>query len=230
MPGSRCPADRAAVLELAFLRHELSQPLTYLTGSIERLKRDATSPASRDRLLGALSTIEETVLHLNDIVRRIGTGSSADTLEPVDLAQLVRGTVAMVEGEVERVASLVTEVSCTATVLANRSRLRQALINLLTNAVFAVRESDDARGTITVRLLSEGTSHVALIVQDDGVGIPEQARTRVGRLHFTTRSDGSGLGLALCRSVVESHGGSLVLEPAPGRGVRAKMILPVSQT
>jgi signal transduction histidine kinase len=104
------------------------------------------------------------------------------------------------------------------------------LLNLLTNAAFAVRDRAEGRGSIVVRVRCDGhdARHVTLDVVDDGVGIRERERAMVGEVHFTTRPDvGRGFGLALCRSIVESYGGSFRLDPARPHGTRARVVLPV---
>src|SRR5262252_1416823 len=101
MIANRCRGEGSATFELALLRHELSQPLTYLTASITLLldQVEEGSPVAEvqpSAIRDALTAIQETVLHVNSIVRRIGMGCSKDELEPVDLSALVHGTLSIV--------------------------------------------------------------------------------------------------------------------------------------
>jgi signal transduction histidine kinase len=236
MIANRCPGEGSAAFELALLRHELSQPLTYLTASITLLidQVEDGSAGVKDQpsvIRDALATIEETVLHVNSIVRRIGMECSNDQLEPVDLSSVVHGTLSIVESEMAGTAELVVRIECAPIVRANPGRLRQAFLNVLTNALFAVRESAKPKGTIVVSLVPDGVDRVLLTVQDDGIGIPEDVRDRLGALDFTTRPGiGTGVGLALSRYIVESYGGSLALEPVSSGGALAKIVLPVAPT
>jgi two-component system NtrC family sensor kinase len=93
--------------------------------------------------------------------------------------------------------------------------LNQLFMNLLVNAVQSIPE----QGEITVETAAEGGDAVVRII-DSGVGIPEEIKTRLFDLGFTTRNEsgGSGLGLALCRRIVENHGGTIAVESTPGEG------------
>jgi len=160
------------------------------------------------------------------MVRRIGAEGS-DEIGPVDLADIVEKTLLITEDGIARSADLVREIECQAIVNANPTRLRQVLLNLLTNAVFAVRDTNRGRGMITVRLVRASDDEVALEVLDDGVGIRESERSVLGELHVTSRpGSGRGFGLALCRSIIESYGGSIQLDARDSRGTRARVVLP----
>jgi len=218
-------------VELALIRHELSQPLTFLMTSLSllrlRIERDLQTCDGAASFMAALSAAHESATHIGDIVRRIGTEGS-DDIGPVDLAEVVEKTLLIAEDGIERHARLVRQIEGRAIVNANATRLRQVLLNLLTNAVFAIRDVSSDRGTIVVRLAREGESFVVLEVTDDGIGIPENETTRVGELHFTSRPEqGFGFGLALCRSVVESYSGSFHIDAKRTGGTRARVVLPL---
>jgi signal transduction histidine kinase len=187
------------------------------------------SELSREPLSDSLSTIQDAIQHVNDIVRGIGTGAPTDKVELFELAALVNATLSIVDSEVARTAVLVKEIASRACVRANRSRMRQAIMNLLTNALLAIRETERGRGTIIVRL-REASGHLELTVQDDGVGIREEIKGHIGKALFTTRAEGSGIGLTLCRTIVESYGGSVALDTAPAGGAIATVVLPVAFT
>jgi signal transduction histidine kinase len=222
--------EYAHSVELALIRHELSQPLTFLMTSLSllrlRIERDLQSCEGSVSLIGALSAAHESASHIGDMVRRIGAEGS-DEIGPVDLSDVVEKTLLIAEDGIAHTADLVREIECPAIVNANPMRLRQVLLNLLTNAVFAVRDTNRGRGTITVRLVRASEDEVALEVLDDGIGIRESERTMLGALHFTSRPErGRGFGLALCRSIIESYGGSIQLEARDSRGTRARAVLP----
>jgi two-component system sensor histidine kinase HydH len=93
-------------------------------------------------------------------------------------------------------------------------QMRQVLVNLLANAAQAMRGS----GRVVVAASPSPKGGVQLRVRDEGPGVPDDARPRLFEALFTTKAKGSGLGLALCRRILEAHGATIVLEPAdPGR-------------
>lgn len=226
--------EYAHSVELALIRHELSQPLTFLMTSLSllrlRIERDLHSCRGAASLVGALTAAHESASHIGDIVRSIGAEGSDDA-GPVDVADVVEKTLLITEDGITRSAHLAREVECHPVVNANATRLRQVLLNLLTNALFAVRDLDSGRGTITVRLVPAGDDAVALEVLDDGIGIQESERMQLGELHFTSRPGrGRGFGLALCRSIIESYGGNFQIESRQPRGTKTRVVLPLAHT
>lgn len=224
--------EYAHSVELALIRHELSQPLTFLMTSLSllrlRIERDLPSCEGSVSLIGVLTAAHESASHIGEMVRSIGVDGS-DQIGPVNFADVVEKTLLITEDGIARSSDLVREIECQAIVNANATRLRQVLLNLLTNAVFAVRDLDQGRGTIAVRLVRAGDDEVALEVLDDGIGIRESERTMLGELHFTSRPErGRGFGLALCRTIVESYGGTFQLDARHTRGTRARVVLPLA--
>jgi signal transduction histidine kinase len=102
--------------------------------------------------------------------------------------------------------------------------LEQLLLNLLRNAAQALGSG----GSVTIRVQSHDGS-VALEVRDDGSGIPADALDRVFEPMFTTRPDGTGLGLTIARRIAIAHGGQLELESARGQGTTARLTLPLER-
>jgi signal transduction histidine kinase len=89
-------------------------------------------------------------------------------------------------------------------------QMRQVLVNLLANAAQAMR----GRGRVELEARPTAAGGVHLRVRDDGPGVPTEVRPRIFEALFTTKAKGSGLGLALCRRIMEAHGATIVLEPA----------------
>jgi len=112
------------------------------------------------------------------------------------------------------------------TVPVDRERLRRALVNLLENATHAVLAKGAAQGRILVELQRSG-GVACLSVTDDGIGIPEDLQARVFEPLFSTKSFGSGLGLAVVREVLEGHQGQVALESQPGVGTTVRLCLPM---
>jgi signal transduction histidine kinase len=104
---------------------------------------------------------------------------------------------------------------------ADPAEIERVVYNLLTNAVEAMAGTGD----LTVRVTSEG-GEARIAVEDTGAGIPEADRPQLFRPFFTTRERGVGMGLAICRRIVEENGGSVSVETTPGRGSRFTVKLP----
>ena len=102
-------------------------------------------------------------------------------------------------------------------------RIKEALFNLLANAV----EATPRRGEVTARIAARD-GLVEVIIRDTGRGMPPDVLARVGTPFFTTRAEGTGLGVLLARSVFSQHGGTLELSSVPGKGTTATCLLPVT--
>jgi signal transduction histidine kinase len=221
-------------LELAFLRHELGQPLHYLENSLTLGRRRLEAAVARNEqqafegVFDALDAAQEAAHHLIDLVRRIGYGQQVDDVADVDVVDVVSTTLLIVSEKIERRARLTTDFRLNPYVRASQTRLRQVLLNLLSNALNAVEGANVSHASIAVRVAADEPGFMSLTVEDNGSGIASIHRHRVGEPYFTTNPRGSGLGIAVARSIVESFGGTLTLESEAGRGTRARVVLPIS--
>lgn len=211
---------RALALLGAQVAHEIKNPLAAVQGLVELLAEDAAGDAKAARRLsivaGEVTRIERIVTEYLACARPLGA------TEPtrVDLAALSRDAAALVEGRARRTGARL-EVDAPAPLLArvDPRRIKEALINLLLNAV----ESGASR----VRLQARAAGQEAeLSVEDDGRGMSAPALASLGRPFYTTREDGTGLGVVLARRAAEQHGGSLRHESEEGRGTTATLRLP----
>ena len=112
-----------------------------------------------------------------------------------------------------------------ATLAADPRRLKEALINLVANAI----EATPAGGEVAVEVW-RADEEVEIVVRDTGRGMAAETLRRIGTPFFTTRDDGTGLGVVLARSVIAQHGGSLRYESEPGKGTRVSVTLPLVAT
>ena len=141
--------------------------------------------------------------------------------EQVDVSQLLTGTAAVLEARA-RAQGVVLEVSSEPLVASvDPRRLKEALFNLMANALEAC-----APGARVEARAERREDAVHLIVKDTGRGMSPETLARVGTPFFTTREQGTGLGVTLARSVALQHGGTLTFESEPGRGTVATLLLP----
>lgn len=213
-------ARTRAVEELTgHFAHELKNPLAALKGVVELLTEGATDERTKRRLevaSGEVARLEHVLKHGLDFTRPV----SAARRTPLDLGALAREVVAVAEVQAQR-RGVQLEARVEATdVPADAALLKAALLNLTLNALEATPPG--GRVTLTAQLTSE---HVELQLTDTGRGMDAATLARVGEPFFTTREDGTGLGVALARQVAAQHGGSLRFTSAPGRGTTATFTL-----
>jgi PAS domain S-box-containing protein len=150
-----------------------------------------------------------------------------DHVAPIDLNTVVRDVAAMLRlaGKLGRVELVLALEPTYVTITVNRSRIEQILVNLVTNAVDAIGDLNAGRVTITVR---STPTHAICTVSDTGGGIPAAIRDQIFDPFFTTKGPekGTGLGLPVVRDIVDSYGGTLHIESAPGKGTTFTFELP----
>lgn len=203
--------------------HELKNPLTPIRMGATALARNREAAVAET---GEMILAE--VQRLDDMARdfsRFGKPPSGPPA-PVDLGELIRilvGRHAPPQGTPPRIE---VEVSPgTPLIQGHHDALSRALLNLLVNALEALDDQPDGVVRIVARAVPGGAE---VTLEDNGPGIPEELREAVWSPEVTTRRRGSGLGLALVRQTVQAHGGTIELEPAPGRGTRFRITLPAS--
>jgi signal transduction histidine kinase len=196
--------------------HEVKNPLTPIQLSAEHLKRVYSDPGVDfpKTLEACTGTILRQVESLRGIVTEFSAFARppAPILDDLDFKALVQTVVAPYASALPPGVSLVLEAEDTSIVRGDRRLLERAVLNLLENALQAVGE----RGRIALRLRTNGT-RVSLEVEDSGPGIDPEIRDRIFEPFFSTKTGGSGLGLALVKKTVEDHGGGVSLESEPGR-------------
>lgn len=201
----------------AGVAHEINNPTAVILGNIDILSKELGDGAKTvqvevDLIIEQVYRIRSIVDKLLKYARPMDTSGSSDE---VDVDSLVESTLKLVEHELSsRSIELKTRFKATNRIRVNPQDLQQVLINLLLNAVQASSE----RGVIECRT-SDSQDGVRIVVQDDGVGIAEEDLDRVFDPFYTTKPDGTGLGLSVSYSVVRQYGGTIRVESKPGRTV-----------
>jgi two-component system sensor histidine kinase DctS len=214
------------------LAHELNQPLSavanYCMGSVNRLRSEAFS---RDELLAAMEKAAFQAERAGKIIRRMR--EFAYKREPnraaIGVAEVVDDALAFVSMEARRVAiGLRVEVPTSLPpVFADRILIEQVVLNLVKNAIEAMR-AEGARGEVVVSARENGDGAVEVAVADRGPGIPAGDADQLFTPFFTTKPEGMGMGLGICRSIVEYHDGRLWAGPNPGGGSVFRFTLPTA--
>ncbi len=204
----------------ASIAHDLRNPLGTVCNAIYYLKRRLTG--GEPQIGEYLDIIDQEITAANGIIANLMSmiRSGEPAKQTVDLGRIVH--------EVLNRAGLPEGVRCRTsldpdpfTVRADAGQLRQVITNLVRNAVQAL----DRRGEILVTA-ARSLDHDTIVLQDDGPGIPPNLRERVFEPLFTTRTKGTGLGLTICRQIIERHGGIIEVVDHTGRGASFRIRLP----
>jgi two-component system sensor histidine kinase DctS len=213
------------------LAHELNQPLaaisSYCSGSLQLLQRQ--SPDS-DVIPALVKAVEQTK-RAGKIIRRIYALAKRETGVPerIDLRESLRSAITLIEATLRRQGvSLIENIPDTEiSIVGDPVLIEQAIFNILRNASDAMLKSVSESHCIEVRL-STKTDYAQLSISDDGPGIPTQLGQSIFDPLFSTKTDGMGMGLAICRSIVESHKGRIWFEPKTCGGTIFFIRLPLS--
>jgi two-component system sensor histidine kinase HydH len=225
-------AEKRNLLErlMARLAHEIRNPLSSLDIHVQLLEEDlnALSPATREQFLPRLEIIHGELHRLKSIVENFLrlTSPSALDLEPVELSKLVHHVCELLRPEaaareIEITAEIQKELPLVA---ADPVRLMQALVNLVINALQAV----ERKGRIQVSA-GRFENSLSLQVRDNGPGIPAEKLVSIFEPYFTTKPEGTGMGLWIAQQIATAHGGSLRVQNAPERGAVFTLLLPLKQ-
>jgi signal transduction histidine kinase len=196
----------------ASMGHELRNPLGVMESSLFLLRQHLGPAAAAPDVAKHLARIEGEITRSNKTIRDLL--DLARNRPPRRLRTEVGGMVEAATRLASLPATITVDVSPTVTTLAvdvDPDQLQQVLINLLTNAAQAM----PAGGRVVIEGERSPEGETRLRVRDDGPGVPAEARYRIFEALFTTKAKGSGLGLALCRRILEAHGGTIELEPTP---------------
>jgi PAS domain S-box-containing protein len=216
----------------AAIAHEVNQPLTAIvTNANFSLRQLKASNPNLDELRTAITEIANDGTRASAVISRIrglltkGTPRRTD----VNVNPIIQAVIALLRNELSRNRiSLRTDLAPNLPrVQGDAVQLQQVLINLIMNAVEAMRPSTERPRKLVIRS-AKNADGVLVQVQDSGPGIEPELRDRIFEPFFTTKAEGTGMGLAISRSIIESHGGELSLAPA-SQGVLFQFALPADR-
>ena len=209
---------------IATISHELRTPMTGVLGAAKTLLRQDVDFSAEQRL-ELLEMIATQATRLSQVPEEVLLASSVDSGSlrvetlPVDIQEVVRETVKAMRARLPETVSLVLRTRSSAKAAGDRDRIQQVLVNLLDNAV----KYSPAGGRVVVST-RQLQSSVRVAVSDQGIGIPLQEQPRVFEKfyrsdpHLTRGTGGTGLGLYICRELVERMGGRIGVRSEPNRG------------
>jgi signal transduction histidine kinase len=217
----------------ASIAHEVSQPLAAVIANAEACLRwlDRETPD-----LGAARRSVEWVIddsnRANEVIRRVRSLAKKTDLErvPLDINHVVNEVMALVQRELtSRQALLRMELApALPMILGDRIQLQQVIINLVMNGAEAMQSVTDRPRELVIRSRQDETQQVFVGVTDSGVGISAEDADRLFNPFFTTKSSGMGMGLSICRSIIEAHRGRLWVKANIPHGATFQFTLPVN--
>lgn len=215
----------------ASIAHEVNQPLAAVITNSEAglrwLNREVPDTAE---VRAAIQRAMSQAHRASEVIRRIRALSRKTDPQYVslDLPEVFEESITLVQREIQRQrVSLTVEINDPVpTVRGDRIQLQQVIINLVMNAVQAMSGVQDCRRELRVQLRHSDEEDVVLHIQDSGPGIAEQNMASLFDPFFTTKPNGMGMGLSICRSIIESHGGRIWASSEPGQGAVLSLALP----
>jgi PAS domain S-box-containing protein len=212
----------------ASLAHELKQPiaaaLTNAKTCVRWLRRD--TPDVAEGCEAALRMINDATraAEVIDRVRSLYRRDTSDR-ELLDVNEIIREMIVLLRDKADRSSiSIRTELDSELPLItADRVQLQQVLMNLILNGIEAM---NDAKGELTITAKRTADAQLLVSVSDSGIGLPVGEVDRIFDAFFTTKAQGTGMGLSISRRIIESHGGSLRACANPGRGATFQFTLP----
>jgi signal transduction histidine kinase len=217
----------------ASIAHEISQPLSALVTNGGICLRLLAKPSNHDEMREVLKRIIDDGHRASNIVASIRAMLRRDGRErlPVSIRDLVYEVLVLVQGELQnhRIALQVELRQQLPLVRADRVQLRQVLLNLIMNAIEAISSVGISERSLLVKTDLREERKVLITVKDSGPGIDAEDMDRIFDAFFTTKSEGMGLGLSICQSIVESHGGRLWASTQAPHGAVFYVQLPAAE-
>jgi signal transduction histidine kinase len=215
----------------ASIAHEVRQPLTAIAVNagvaLRYLKKASPDNEQIQQSLNRVISQSHRTSEVLDSIRAM-FGRSDQKRETVDLNEIVRDVLQTIDGQLaDNGIATFPELAALPLVDCYRTQLQQVIFNLAHNAIEAMQTVMDRKRVLRVRTECRGGSAVAVVVEDSGPGINPSQVDSIFSAFVTTKSHGMGLGLAICRQIVEQHGGQLVASSDGMSGAQFQVVLPV---
>jgi signal transduction histidine kinase len=214
------------------IAHEVNQPLAAVVANAEAsLRWLRRGTPDLDAACRSVEWIIDDGNRASEVIRRVRALVNKSSLEkvPLDVSDVVRETIPLVQRElISHQILLPMELApALPKILGDRVQLQQVIINLVMNGIEAMQSVTDRPRELVIRSRQDEKQQVLVSVTDCGVGISAENVDRLFNAFFTTKSSGMGMGLSICRSIIEAHGGRLWATANIPHGATFQFTLPV---
>jgi C4-dicarboxylate-specific signal transduction histidine kinase len=218
----------------ASIAHEVNQPLAAVVANADAalrwLDRETPDLAAARR---SLEWVINDSYRASEVIRHVRALANKTDVEKtsLDFNQVVKDAIVLVQRELtsQRISLRAELAPVRLAVFGDRIQLQQVIINLLINGIEAMQPVTGRLRELVIRSGQDESSQVRLSVTDCGVGISAENVNRLFNAFFTTKTNGLGMGLSICRSIVEAHGGRLSASGNEGPGATFQFVLPLHQ-
>jgi two-component system sensor kinase FixL len=210
------------------LAHELNQPLMAISAYLAGIKKMLVATSADQPIVSATDQAEKAALRAGQIIRRVREMLSRKDVaaKPVRLIEVLEDASALaLLGSRSKGIAFRQTIDPSLTVIANPIQIQQVVINLIRNAMDAVEGSDRRDIAVQARALGDLAE---IVVTDTGCGMPAEMRHQMFDSFVSTKADGMGVGLSICRTIVESHGGTIDLRDEPAGGTSVFFTIPLA--
>lgn len=212
----------------AFFAHEIRNPLTSIIGFAEFMEQHPTVK-SDPNIAHYTSIIREEAVRMELLIQELLSLSKShldhDNLSIIDVKQSIKKIVTIYTMRTDQKnIKFITNLEDDTYITGNTSRFERMIINLINNAIEAIKEN----GTIDISIAKEN-KYVCISIIDSGPGIDPEQLEQIFYPFYTTKDEGTGIGLPICKTIVETLHGTMDIQNHPTKGVHVKMKLPNSQ-
>ena len=218
----------------ASLAHEIKQPISAAMTDARTCSRWITRDhPDLAEAQAAASRVVKDVARASEIIGRVGSLFRKDSLrrEEVDINELIQEMIALLRSEASKHSILIDSDFWVdlPPMMADRVQLQQVLMNLMLNGIEAMK-SMNTPGKLKIKSQQDDSGQLLISVTDTGVGIPAEKLDQIFNPFFTSKPEGTGMGLPISRSIIQSHGGRLWADPNPESGSIFRFTLPIERT
>jgi PAS domain S-box-containing protein len=218
----------------ASIAHEVNQPLAAVVANAAACQRWLErEPPDLEEARGTVQSIIKDGNRAGEVVQRVRAlvNKTVDQKVPLDINEVVNEVITLLHYELasHRISLRMELAPALGLVLGDRIQLQQVILNLVINGIEAMQPVTDRPRELVIRTHEDEANQILFTVSDSGVGLAAENADRLFDAFFTTKSDGMGMGLSICRSIAESHGGRLSASDNVGPGATFQFILPLHQ-